>query len=165
MVKFFSYACVHCKNLDPILAEWEEDLPEGAVLRRQPIAYSPLWTLLSQTYFTLQEMGEIEANHERIFRAIHDERRQFLTADMMADYLAGWDVDKTQFLRTFDSPAVKRKTRQAERDQREFGINSVPMLMVGGKYLVSMNNGQRRALAVIDQLLERELAGGVEDEV
>ena len=114
--------------------------------------------MLSQTYLTIEEQGVLEENHSRMFRAIHDAGRQFLTADMVADYVDGRGLSSAEFLRAFDSPAVKEAMRRAERDQLRYQIAATPSLVVAGKYLVGMNNGQRRALRVVEHLIEQERA-------
>ncbi len=163
VVEFFSYACVHCKNFEPLLDEWLEDIPEDVTFRRQPTTFSPIYALLAQSYLTLEAADALDRNHNRIFRAIHDSGRQFLTKDMVADYVDGRDISRDEFIEIFDSPDVRQAMRRADREQREFGIASTPSLVVAGKYLVRMTiGGQRRALRVVDELVAKERAADAE---
>lgn len=155
--EFFSYGCVHCRNFDPMIESWKRTLPEGVVFERTPVAFSPMWTLLAQTYYALEEVGALEQNHDRLFRAIHDSGRQFLTTDAMADFVAGNGVTREQFLEAFGSPAVRRKVRDAEALQRDLRISSVPTLVVADRYRVGMDVGRKRALDVTDHLIAAEL--------
>lgn len=163
--EFFSYGCIHCRNFDPMIEAWQSTLPDGAEFRRTPVAFSPVWTLLARTYFTLDEAGALEDNHERLFRAIHDNGRQFLSAEMVADFVTGHGITREEFLREFDSPAVRTRLRNAELAQRELGIASVPTLVVAEKYRVGMEVGRKTALDVVDHLIalerEQETAGDV----
>jgi thiol:disulfide interchange protein DsbA len=154
--EFFSYGCVHCRNFDPLIEEWRDGLPEGVVFQRTPVAFSPVWTLLGRTYITLDETGALTQNHERLFRAIHDNGRQFLSAEMVADFVDGYGVSRDEFLRAFESPAVLRRLRQAEIDQRAMGISSVPTLVVDGKYRIGMEVGRKTSLDVADHLIAQE---------
>ena len=156
VVEFFSYACIHCMTFDPIIEDWAEDQQDDVVFRRQPTTFSPIYALLAQTYYALEATGALEQNHNRIFRAIHDARRQFLTPDMVAEYVDGRGVSKEEFLRAFDSPEVRKAMRDADRDQRIFQITGTPSLVVAGKYTVGMGGGQGRALQVVDQLISQE---------
>lgn len=158
VVEFFSYGCVHCRNFDSLVDEWAADLPEDVVFKKQPATFSPIWALLSQTYLTLESAGVLEQNHDRMFRAIHDAGRQFLTAEMVADYIDGRGLSADEFLREFNSPRVRDAMRDADRAQREYQIASTPSLVVAGKYLVTMDGGQRRALRIVDQLIDEERA-------
>ncbi len=156
--EFFSYACIHCKNFDPKLDEWAAGLPEGVALERTPVAFSPAWSLLAQAYLTLDYLDALDPNHARIFRQIHDRQTQFLSTAQLADFVDGHGVSSAEFLRAFDSPAVRRALGEADAAQRTFGITSVPTLTVAGKYTVSMDHGTKVALEIVDHLVAREQA-------
>jgi thiol:disulfide interchange protein DsbA len=156
VIEYFSYACIHCKTFDPIIEEWATEQADDVAFSRMPATFSPIWALLSQTYLTFEDQGVLDKNHSRMFRAIHDAGRQFLTPEMVADYVDGRGLSSADFLRAFNSPVVKEKMRKAERDQLAFQIAATPSLVVAGKYLVGMNNGQRRALRVVEHLIELE---------
>jgi len=162
--EFFSYGCVHCRNFDPLLEEWLENAPDGVSFRRTPVVFSPVWILLAQTYYALESLGALEQNHTRIFRAIHDNGRQFLSPEMIADYVDGNGVAKEEFLRVFNSPAVRKKVTESENDQRIMQIVSVPTLVVADKYVVNMDVGRKRSLEIVNLLIAKEQAGGDEAE-
>jgi protein dithiol oxidoreductase (disulfide-forming) len=155
--EFFSYGCVHCRNFDPMIESWKRTLPEGVAFERTPVAFSPMWTLLAQTYYALDEAGALEQNHDRLFRAIHDSGRQFLTTDSVADFVAGHGVSREEFLQVFTSESVRRKVRDAEILQRDLRISSVPTMVIADRYRVGMDVGRKRSLDVTDHLIAQEL--------
>lgn len=157
--EYFSYACVHCSNFEPLVHAWSEDLPDGVRLVRSPALFDALWGLLAQSYYALEQLGALEANHDRLFRAIHDNGRVFRSAEMVADFVDGNGTTAEEFLAAFTSPDVVRATRDADRRMRDVGINSVPSLVVAEKYKINMNVGRRASLDVADQLIAMELAG------
>jgi protein dithiol oxidoreductase (disulfide-forming) len=157
--EYFSYGCVHCKNFDPLIEEWRESLPEGVTFSRSPIAFSPTWTLLAQTYFTLEYLDILEQNHTRFFNAIHDRGIQFLSAEQVADFVDGRGASREEFLQAFNSPEVRRALREADAAQRRIQINSVPTLVVADKYVINMDNGRKVALEIANQLIAEELNG------
>src|SRR6056297_3583168 len=126
--EFFSYGCIHCRNFDPLIEDWKKTLPDDVRFERTPVAFSPVWTLLAQSYYALEQAGALEENHDRLFRAIHDNGRQFLSAAMVADYVDGRGISREEFLRIFDSPEVRRQVREAEQAQRDMQISSVPTM-------------------------------------
>jgi thiol:disulfide interchange protein DsbA len=162
VTEFFSYGCVHCKNFDPMLAEWLVTVPEGVSFRRSPVAFSPVWTLLAQTYLSLDYLNILEQNHTRLFRRIHDRATQFLSAEQIADFVDGNGASKEEFLRAFNSPEVRRRLREADAAQRSIQINSVPTLVVADRYVINMDNGRKIALEIADYLIAREQAGDTE---
>ena len=159
VVEFFSYACVHCKTFDSVIEEWAADQADDVEFRRMPATFSPIWALLSQSYLTFESAGVLDQNHTRMFRAIHDTGRQFLTPEMVADYADGKGISKEEFMSTFNSSTVRDAMRKVDRAQRRYQIAATPSLVVAGKYVISMQGGQRRALFIADKLVAQERAG------
>jgi thiol:disulfide interchange protein DsbA len=161
--EFFSYGCVHCRNFDPMIEAWKKDLPADVLFQRVPVTFSPAWTLLAQTYYALEEVGTLERHHARLFRAIHDTGRQFLTLEAMADFIADSATTREAFLAAANGPSVRSRLREAERSQRTLMIPSVPSLVVANRYLVGMDTGRRTALEIVDHLIAEERAAAQAD--
>ena len=153
VTEFFSYGCVHCRNFDPLIEDWRKGLGEGVAFARAPVTFSPQWAVLGQAYLALLEAGALEANHERIFRAVHDNGRIFLSAGQIADFVDGNGVTRQEFLDAYNSPSVRRTLARNETRQRKLGISSVPTIAVADAYVVNMDVGRRRSLEVADALV------------
>ncbi len=156
--EFFSYGCVHCRNFDPMLDDWKKTVAPDVVFERVPATFSPAWMVLAQTYYALEELGALERNHQRVFRAIHDTGRQFVSIEAMADFIAGGGMTRDAFLAAANGPGVRGKLREAERAQRTLLISGVPTLIVANRYLVGMNVGRKTALEIVEHLIELERA-------
>ncbi len=156
VTEFFSYGCIHCKNFDPLLDDWLPTLPEDVVFKRSPVAFSPAWAMLGQSYLALESVDALDANHRRIFRAIHDQGRQFASVDMIADFVDGRGVTKDEFMEAYNSTRVRRALATGDAHQRTFAIASVPTLVVADKYIINMDVGRRQALEVVDYLIALE---------
>ena len=156
VTEFFSYGCVHCRNFDPLIEDWREDLGEGAAFERVPVAFSPEWAILGQTYLALERAGALAQNHERLFRAIHDNGRQFLGASDIADFVDGHGTSREAFLEAYSATEVRRALARNEARQNRLGISSVPSLTVADKYRINMDVGRRQALKVADHLVALE---------
>jgi len=154
--EFFSYGCVHCRNFDPLIHEWLQTLPEGVQYERVPVAFSPDWALLGQTYYALEDLGILEQNHERIFSRIHDRRDLFDSVDDVAAFVDGHGATAEAFRAAMTSPDVRRQMREADSAQRRIGLTAVPTLVVDGTYVVTMDVGRKVALEVVDYLIEKE---------
>jgi protein dithiol oxidoreductase (disulfide-forming) len=156
VTELFSYGCVHCRNFDPIVADWLEHVPRGVVFERIPVTFSPAWTLLAQTYFALLSVGALDQNHQRLFAAIHDNAKQFDSPAAMADFVDGHGVSKADFLRAYNSPEVRRALADAVARERASHASGVPSLMVGDYYMVDMRSVPRkRAFDVVDFLVAK----------
>lgn len=155
----FSYACVHCRNFDPLIEEWQANQAEDVRFERVPAAFSPAWAVLAQTYHALDTLGIRERNHGRLFAAIHDTGRQFVNIEEVAEFVDGFGTTADAFLAAARGPAVAQRMRQNERTLSTLGITGVPTLIVAGRYLVGMNEGRKTALDTVDALLAQERAG------
>jgi thiol:disulfide interchange protein DsbA len=154
--EFFSYGCIHCRNFDPIVTDWLRNAPADVKFERVPVTFQPLWRELAQDYYTLESTNALADNHERIFKAIHDNGKQFLTPETMADFVAGHGITREEFLRVFASPATAHAMAVGEQRERRSTANSVPTLMVADHYLVNMDSVPRkRAFDVVDFLVAK----------
>lgn len=156
--EYFSYACIHCKNFDPKLEAWTETLAEDVKFQRKPTAFSRAWGVLAQGYYALEKADALKGNHEQLFKAIHNGRRNFSSGQDIADYLDSEELPSAEFMRAFNSRDVSRRLARAASDTQRNDIRAVPTLVVAGKYRVDINNGADRALEVVDFLLEKERA-------
>ena len=163
VTEFFSYGCVHCRSFDPLIEDWREDLSDGVAFERVPVAFSPEWAILGQAYLALERTGALEQNHERLFRAIHDNGRQFLSAGQIADFVDGHGVSRDDFLQAYGSAEVRRALARNEARQNRLGISAVPSLTVADKYRINMDIGRRQSLEVADHLAALEQAGAKAD--
>ena len=153
VVEYFSYGCVHCRSLERLLDGWADSLPQGAVFERAHVAFSEQQRLLARAYFALGRHNALEANHDRIFRAIHDRNRRFASAEALADFVGGHGVEREAFLVTMRSPRAARQVRAVEERFAALGLTGVPALVVDGKYVIGMEGGRRRSLATTATLV------------
>ena len=158
VVEYFSWACIHCRNLDELIEGWKQNLPDGVTFRRVHASYSGPLRVLARTHVALERHDALDANHARIFRAIHDRNRQFLTAEAMADFVAGYDIDRQTFLAAVGSAATASAVERDAAESAAIGVFAVPSLVVDGKYIINMGVGRKQALANLDALIEELLA-------
>ena len=112
MVEFFSYGCVHCKNFDPQIERWTEGLPEDVRFKRAPVAFSASWGLLAKAYHAAERLGILEANHQRLFSALHDAGLALNTEDAMVQFFDGHGTDGRSFRRALRDPRWRRPSRR-----------------------------------------------------
>lgn len=154
----FGYPCPACRRFLPYLDAWEADLPDYVEVEHLPIALQPGWDLFARAYYTAEVMGIAGETHEAMFKALHDERRQFRSFEEIAGFYADHGVSAESFINTSQSFAVDARMRQNRNDVRTFGIRGTPSVIVQGKWRVSPNgfNSYEEMLEVVDYLVERE---------
>lgn len=160
VAEYFSYGCIHCKNFDPLIKAFEPTLPEGARLDQIPVTFNPSWALLARSYLALAEIDGLATNHERLFKAIHDSKRQFRSADDIAAFVNGKDgVTTEKFMAAFDSSSVRRRLSKIDASGRSVGITAVPTLIVDDRYRINTTDvGRKQSLEVARFLVEKILA-------
>ena len=58
VIEFFSYACPHCNDLSPHIAQWAAKLPADVVFKRIPVGFNnPSYQLMAKLYYTLDAIG------------------------------------------------------------------------------------------------------------
>ena len=152
VVTYFSYLCPHCRTLEELAEGWEETLPDGTTFERVHIAGSATTRVLAKGYIALARHDAVDANHERIFRAIQDRGQSFASAEALADFVDGHGIDRSAFLRTFASTRIAREVEANERNMIDQGITGVPAMVVDDKYVINMALGRKQALATAAEL-------------
>ena len=156
VIEYFSYRCIHCKNFEPFLEDWLVEIPENVNFARQHVVFSTSDELFARTHLALQQSPNYSSLHNRLFSAGHDRQKQFTDIEDITSYLEDYDLDPNEFNRSFTSTRTDRRLTNNRSRQARSQLTATPSLLISGKYLVSMNNGQPRALEVASELIERE---------
>jgi thiol:disulfide interchange protein DsbA len=160
VVEMFWYGCPHCYAFEPTINPWVAKLPADVHFIRIPAMFGGPWDAHGQLFITLDTMGVEAKVHTAVFDAIQKEHKKLVTPEDMADFVATQGVDKTKFLETFNSFAVKGKIVQYKELAKKYEISGVPTMIVNGKYRFDLGTagGPEQALAVADQLIAKERA-------
>ena len=119
------------------------------------------WGALSRAYYTLQSLGELERLDTVLFDAIHKEHLALFDEDSLTVWAARQGVDANRFSGEYNSPGTSAKVMKAEQMSRDYRVNSVPTIVVGGEYVVMGHvtaAGDDR-LTIARQLIDRVAAG------
>ena len=156
VIEYFSYRCIHCKNFEPFLEDWLVEIPENVNFARQHVVFSTSDELFARTHLALQQSPNYSSLHNRLFSAVHDRQKQFTDLEAITSYLEDYDLDPNEFNRSFTSTRTDRRLTNNRSRQARSQLTATPSLLISGKYLISMKNGQPRALEVASELIERE---------
>ena len=158
-LEFFWYGCPHCYSFEPYVQSWKKTKSNDVVFARVPAVFRPDWEVQAKTYYALSVMGVIEDVHEKIFEAIHKDKRRLNSFDKIADFLQLHGVDRAAFTKEYNSFAVDSMVRKAKKKQQAYKISGVPTVVVNGKYLVtgSMAGSYEKMLEIIKQLTKQEV--------
>jgi len=153
VIEFFSYGCPHCADLEPHMQAWLKRLPADVQLRRVPVAFQPSWENLAKVYYTLELMGEDVKLTPDVFAAIHGGNRTNLAADTrFFEWAASKGLDRKKVEDTYKSFGIAGKLGRAKQLAQTYNIQSVPTLIVDGKFLISSSSagGHDNVPTVVD---------------
>jgi thiol:disulfide interchange protein DsbA len=164
VAEFFWYGCNHCFDFEPYVNRWAEDLPANVRFVRVPALWNPLVRLHGQLFYTeevLAENGKLEdrdAFRSAVFLELHRRGNRLASESAIQEVFERFGVDAADFKSTWGSFEVAQKMRVAEDLARRYGLASVPLVVVNGKYKTSgaEAGSYPRLLEVIDELVARE---------
>jgi thiol:disulfide interchange protein DsbA len=161
VAEVFWYGCPHCFNFDPYLEQWQQGKPGFVNFVRVPAVWNPLLQLHARAFYTAEALGKSGEMHAELFREIHERGNMLDTPAKLQDFFGRFGVDAATFTATFESFAVQEKLQRADELNRRYRIQSVPTIIVNGKY--TTDGGQAGSyddlIALIDELVATERAG------
>src|SRR5438093_3981710 len=160
VIEFFSYGCPHCNDLEPILDAWVAKLPPDVQFRRVPVIFQQRWEALARIYHTLDAMGDEARLSPEVFKAIHASGLPLYQDKAFFDWAAAHGLDRTKVVEVYGSFAVTSRFNRAKAVAQAYNIQSVPTMVVDGKYVTSSDPvGTHAAMPpVLDALIVKARA-------
>jgi thiol:disulfide interchange protein DsbA len=155
VVEFFWYECPHCYSLEPRIEAWLKNLPKDVQFRRVPAMFNQQWAVSGRVFYTLEAIGELDRLHKPLFDAIHKGGLKITNMKQLQDWLERQKVDLGKFNAAFRSFAVESRLKRALELTTASRIESVPQMMVNGRYLVSADSAKGDMLLVVNALIEQ----------
>ncbi|MBL1271490.1 MAG: thiol:disulfide interchange protein DsbA [Marinobacter maritimus] len=160
VVEVFWYGCPHCYNFKPLAESWEAKAPDYVDYVRIPAALGSSWEPHARAFYALEAINALDKLHDALFDALAGERRPLNDGESLAEFVAGYGVDREEFLDSYNSFGVNARMQQAQAKIRGARVTGTPTMLVNGKYTVSasMAGSLEGVLEVVDYLVAREHA-------
>ena len=159
VIEFFWYGCPHCRDFEPTLTKWAAGLPANVSLTQMPVMFGGAADLHAQVYYALEGMGELPRVHEKLFHAMHVEKRKLRTREAVDAFLEESGVDMDKYREAMNSFAVAAKVNRARALMRRYGIRGVPALVVDGRYRSGSGfRSYEEMTEVVDHMVDKVLA-------
>lgn len=157
--EFFWYGCGHCYRLEPTLEQWVARKPKNVAFVRTPGTASH-WLVQAQLYYAIESLGLVPKLHKPIFEAIHKGGQRLDTEEAVLKFVTAQGVDAGKFKGAFNSFGTKLNVEKAKRLNEAYTINSVPMMVVDGRYMTSpaMAGGEAAMIKVVEFLVQKASA-------
>lgn len=137
VIEFFSYACPHCSELNPLIKPWAAKLPADVVFKRVPVGFNtPHYQNMARLYYALEVIGELSRLDAPLFSALHEKGLKLIDDKSIAEWVVAQGVDAKKFSDAFSSFGVVSKAKRADQMAQSAKISGVPAMVVDGRYLI-----------------------------
>ena len=155
VVEFFWYGCPHCYSLEPAVVAWSKKAPADVTFKRVPAIPSDSWAEHARIFYTLEAMGKLEEYHQKVFDAIHKGNLNMNNKKIRDEWLAKNGIDPAKYAEMEKSFSVATKLNRAKQLTYAYKVDSVPRVVVNGKYVVTMEGAGSidRVFQIVDQAI------------
>jgi len=137
VIEFFMYHCPVCNGLEAGFEEWVKKQGDRIQVRRIHMPYTGVNDPEAHLYLTLEALGRLDDMHAKVFNAVHQQRIRLNQDAAIIDWVSKNGIDRATFLNTWNSFGVQTRLRQLEKVIAAYKVNSVPTIVVDGRYLTS----------------------------
>jgi thiol:disulfide interchange protein DsbA len=140
VIEFFMYHCPHCNSLEPMMAQWVKKQGDNIIFKRIHMPFQGANDPESHLYLTFEALGKADEMQPKVFKAMHGDRT--LTYKMTDEAAINWatkqpGIDKAKFMEAWNSFGVMTKLRRLPQIINNYKIDSVPTVVIDGKYMTS----------------------------
>lgn len=158
VAEVFWYGCSHCYNFEPIVEQWREQLADDVAFVRIPVIWNPTNKIHARIMYTAEALDVLDKVHPEVFRAIHQQGEMLTEEAKIVALFEKFGIEEARFRDAYDSFGVNSAVKRAENLTARYGVRSVPVTVVNGKY--ATDAPQIRTfddmLSVTSELVERE---------
>ncbi len=163
VIEFMWLGCPHCYALEPTILAWLKSKPAYIVFERVPVVWDIPHRAHARLFYTLTTLGRPELI-EKAFDTIQLQRNPLLGASDAESLRIGqaWaaqqGVSAADFAGAWNSETVNAQLQRAEDLVLRYRIQSVPSVVVNGKYKTdaSKAGGAANLIQLIDDLAASE---------
>ncbi|MCW5589353.1 MAG: thiol:disulfide interchange protein DsbA/DsbL [Legionellales bacterium] len=159
VIEFFSPGCPWCFKLEPYLEKWLASKPKNITFERIPVAFEQGWDTLAKAYYAAEALGVADKMVPVMFNAIHEQQLDLSSKEALADLFAKHGVKKDDFMNAIDfSPGIDMQMQQGQKLMSQYGILSIPTIVVNGKYKTNpalANGDSEKMMKIVDYLVKK----------
>lgn len=142
VIEFFMYHCPHCHALEPTIEQWVKKQDGNIIFKRIHLPYQGASDPESHLFLTLQAMGLNEQYQLKIMDAVGEyvmrKRSETIPEQVLLDIATKQPgINKAKFMDTWNSFGVMTKLRRLPAIVNDYRVESVPTIVVDGKYMTS----------------------------
>jgi thiol:disulfide interchange protein DsbA len=158
VIEFFSYGCPHCGELEPYLQGWLKTMPADVQFRRIPVMFQDRWIPLAKIFYTLEALGEEARLSPGVFTALHGKGLSLWQDKTFFDWAASQGLDRKKVEDMYNSFGIGGKVNRARLAAQAYQVQSVPLIIVDGKFQTNRIGSHGAMPGAIDALVVKARA-------
>lgn len=160
VAELFWFGCPHCYSMEPEIVKYKANHPDYVEFKQIPAMLNPSWSSDASTFFIADILDPKEKKDlvTKIFDSIHKEKRRLRSPKAVTRFFVEQGYTEEQVESVKKSLAFQTKAVRAQEFGRGSQANSVPTMVVNGKYRTSpyMAGGNQRVMQLVKLLAEKE---------
>ena len=145
---------LHCYSFEPSINSWKAKQTEDTKLIKMPITWGPIHQLHAALFFTIEALKLEPSTHSAVFVTIHKEGNFLQSPKAIQEFLSKFGVAPEVTDQYIQSFSVKQKVNRSIKYARQLKIDSVPMMVVDGTYIIESKRNFADTLKVVDYVVE-----------
>ena len=153
---FFWYGCGSCYQLDHMLYDWAQKLPEDVRFTLLPMTDTPPLDVHARIFLTLEKMGLGRDAHQAVFDRFQNERRPINVPEQLPELARLLKVDEGALKAAYNSTEVNDQMQKLDKIMFVYNIQGVPSMVIDGRYVFDLGtaHGSVGYFGLADRLIE-----------
>ena len=153
VLEIFWYGCGHCYAMESKIKACNKTTPEYVSFKKMPVTWGPVHRLHAAMFYTIESIGSEQDLHAAVFSTMHNERNILSSEQAVTRFFGKVGVSSSDLSKYLNSFGVKQRVNRAVELTKQLRVDSVPMIIVDGKYKVAARD---TALQTVDYLVEMQ---------
>ncbi|RTL11244.1 MAG: thiol:disulfide interchange protein DsbA/DsbL [Neisseriaceae bacterium] len=155
VTEFYSYACIHCSVLEPILDKWYAGT-KNVDLNRIQVVWDNNFSGYAKINATAQALNLGANFNQHVFESTMTNHKNLEDKTQLQAFLNANKsiVDPKKFMATYNSFTVSTKPQEYAQYTMAYNITGTPTFIVGGKYVTSPAQPEK-LIKVIQALVDK----------
>jgi thiol:disulfide interchange protein DsbA len=148
---FVHFSCPYCRGIHPALTQWSRNLPPGISFEVVPAVGLQSHVPMALAYYAVlaTDPRQLEAYTTRLYTLLQDQRRSVERPETFVEAAAATGIPRERFLAAVQSEEVRQYAVRAQALTRAYGLEEVPSVVVGNRFLTSPRRVQNQSEAFI----------------
>ncbi|OIQ25073.1 thiol:disulfide interchange protein DsbA/DsbL [uncultured Vibrio sp.] len=138
VTEFFSFYCPHCNELEPVIEQLKEQLPEGVKLKKSHVSFmgGSMGMPVSKAYAAMVTLKVEDKMVPVLFNRIHTMSKPPRNEAELKQIFVDEGVDAKKYDAHYNGFAVDSMVRRFDKSFQDSGLTGVPAVVVNNRYLV-----------------------------